>query len=50
MEVVLSLNIRAPSMHGLQVSERELCHLCWSDGDLSAGYMQRFVRLRVYCL
>ena len=43
----VTLNICAPSMHGLQVSGRELCHCGWLNGDLSAGYMQRFLRLRV---
>ena len=42
-----TLNIRAPSMHGLQVSERELRHRRWPDGDLSVGYMQLFLRLCV---
>ena len=46
----VTLKIRAPSMHGLQVSERELRHRGWPDGDLSAGYMQPFVRPRVYWL
>ena len=37
-------------MHGLQVSGRELRHRGWPDGDLSAGYIQRFLRLCVALL
>ena len=46
----VTLNIHAPSMHGLQVSGRELRHRGWPDGDLSVGYMQLFLRLRAYWL
>ena len=58
----VTLNVHAPSMHGLQVSGQELCHrgwpslvsrvwfrdYGWPNSNLSTGCMQRFLRLRVY--
>ena len=46
----VTVNICAPSMYELQVSGRELLRRGWPDGDLNAGYVQRFLRLRVYWL